>query len=362
MATSKEYKLGPATFPRGWFIVAEASELDAGPMAVRFFGQDFALYRGESGTAFMLDAYCTHMGTHLTASGSAMIVQNKQQIEGDSIRCPYHGWRYNSAGEVDEIPHLPGPCPKVKGLTSYPLREIMGCIMVWFDPEGGEPLFEPPFIKEWDQPNWVHWKLDHLGVINIHGQEIIDNMADSAHLGPTHGAPCEWFENEIRDHTYIQRQGGFHQTYDCMLTTTTWYTGPGILLSKQQFGDILTYELIANTPIDDGVTKVWHGCLSPAAGDTVTDADRANAAEIQAGALQAFSADFDIWTHKRAATRVMQMQSDGPFLKGRKWLKQFYCETDGIAEIQQQTNGCHHAKHLPPPDDKARELEIGLFD
>ncbi|MCP4842734.1 MAG: Rieske (2Fe-2S) protein, partial [Halieaceae bacterium] len=49
MATSVDYNLGPNTYPRGWFIVAESKELDSGPMALRYFGQDFALYRGESG-------------------------------------------------------------------------------------------------------------------------------------------------------------------------------------------------------------------------------------------------------------------------------------------------------------------------
>ena len=86
MAKATEYGLGPHTFPRGWFIVAECSELDSGPLAVRFFGQDFALYRGESGRLVMLDAYCAHMGTHLTASKSAIIVVDGKQIEGDSIR------------------------------------------------------------------------------------------------------------------------------------------------------------------------------------------------------------------------------------------------------------------------------------
>ena len=56
MAKAADYSLGPVTFPRGWFIVAESKELDDGPLAVRFFGQDFALYRGESGAPVMLDA------------------------------------------------------------------------------------------------------------------------------------------------------------------------------------------------------------------------------------------------------------------------------------------------------------------
>ena len=114
----------------------------------------------------------------------------------------------------------------------------MGCVMMWFDPEGGEPEYEPPFLQEWDDPQWVRWELDHLGEINLHGQEILDNMADAQHLGPTHGAPCEYFENEIEGHLCIQRQGGFHQNYNSMLTTTTWYTGPGVLLSKQEDFDV----------------------------------------------------------------------------------------------------------------------------
>ena len=56
MATAAEYGLGPNEFPRGWFVVAESSELDKGPMAVRFWGRDLALYRGESGKPVMLDA------------------------------------------------------------------------------------------------------------------------------------------------------------------------------------------------------------------------------------------------------------------------------------------------------------------
>ena len=74
----------------------------------------------------MLDAYCAHMGTHLTASGSAMIVKNGLQIEGDSIRCPYHGWKYDVEGNCLEVPSEPaesGFCDKIKR-TAYPLVKI----------------------------------------------------------------------------------------------------------------------------------------------------------------------------------------------------------------------------------------------
>ena len=46
MATAADFNLGEHTFPRGWFMIAESSELESGPRGVRFFGKDFALYRG----------------------------------------------------------------------------------------------------------------------------------------------------------------------------------------------------------------------------------------------------------------------------------------------------------------------------
>src|SRR5690625_7846738 len=101
MAKSVDYGLGPETYPRGWFIVAESSELDQRPMAVTFFGRDFALYRGESVRPVMLDAYCAHMRTPLTASKTAMAVRNAPQIDGDSIRCTHHAQHYGPNGPAN---------------------------------------------------------------------------------------------------------------------------------------------------------------------------------------------------------------------------------------------------------------------
>ena len=55
---------------------------------------------------------------------------------------------------------------------------------------------------------------------------------------------------------------------------------------------MLTYELIANTPVEDGVTKVWHGALTRAQNVPHTEADIAAARTVQAGALQAFFGGF----------------------------------------------------------------------
>ncbi len=363
MAKAADYGLGPETFPRGWFIVAESSELDAGPMAVRYFGRDLALYRGQSGRPVLLDAYCAHMGTHLTASKSAVIVRSGAQIEGDSIRCPYHAWRYGPDGHVDDIPYHDGPCPKSASIRSYPVRDVMGCVMMWFDPAGGEPEFEPPFIAAWNDPKAVHWKLDHLGMIDIHNIEILDNMADVRHLGPTHGAPCEYFENEFRDHLVIQRQGGFIGFYNTHLHTATWYTGPGLLLSKQAFADTVMFELIANTPVEDGVTKAWHAVFMMGKNAPPSAEDIAAQQAAQAGALEAFGTDFEIWKNKRSAIKVMQLKTDGPFNSVRKWVGSFYQPRDQGQALREQMNGVQAVHNFPQPPRSYQEqgFESDMF-
>lgn len=178
MATAAHYDLGPHTFPRGWFIVAEGNELDEGPMAIRFFGQDFALYRTEGGRPVMLDPYCPHNQTHITASKNAVIVKEGGQIKGDSIRCPYHGWRFGPDGKCNDIPYHDGSIPKKAYLNSYPVEDVMGCVMMCYDPEGRPPDYPAPKLPERDDPSWVRYESDHLGELEVHPQEILDDMAD----------------------------------------------------------------------------------------------------------------------------------------------------------------------------------------
>lgn len=357
VATAKEYQLGEFDFPRGWFMIAEASELAAEPLPLRFFGKDFALYRGKSGKVVLLDAYCSHAGAHLAASKSASLVTHGEQIEGDSIRCPYHGWRYNAEGDVDDIMDFDGPCPKAGKIGSYIVREVMGALMMWHDPEGGEPDYEPPHIKEWDAKQWIHGVYDHLGTLPIHPQEILDNMADSNHLGPTHGVPCEYFENEFDRHLYFQRQGGFRREYDAYLMTYTWYTGPGLLISKQSIGDTMIIEFIFNTPVEDGVSRVWHNCLWLAPSDSHSDEDIATARKMQDWVLSAFKQDFDIWSNKRPALTIMSTPAERSFTLGRTWYKQFYNPRARQEEFQEKIQGRHVPIHKQKPFEKSLEME-----
>ncbi len=99
---------------------------------VRIMSEDFALYRGQSGKATLVEARCAHRGAKLSIGW----------VEGDTIKCAYHGWSYDATGQCVSQPAEPRPfCDQVK-VRTYPTREYLGLIFAYLGE--GEP---PPFPR-----------------------------------------------------------------------------------------------------------------------------------------------------------------------------------------------------------------------
>ena len=340
MAKTADYDLGEFTFPRGWFMIARADEVSKKPLNLRYFGQDMVLYRGDSGRLVLMDAYCPHMGTHIGQNETSYVVMDNEHVDGDNIRCPYHGWQFGPDGKCIEIPYSPAPIPASACIRTYPVQEWGGSVLMWHDTEQGEPNFDPPELPQWEDPSWVNWKIDDLGELNQHPMEVIDNMADKAHLGPIHGSTnMEYFENEFNDHVLVQRLAAGHRTMsEAQMINDTWYTGPGILLSKIE-GDYPSMMMISNTPIEDGLIRVFYGILVKGKNEIANEEDQAVADEYHEVSKAAFLQDFEIWFNKRPCLNVLQVIGDGPFGKTRIWYKQFYNPRDKVKDYQDQVNG-----------------------
>jgi 3-ketosteroid 9alpha-monooxygenase subunit A len=355
MATTKEYGLGSSAFPRGWFMIAESRSLGAAPLSLRAFGRDLVLYRGTNGPILM-DAYCPHMGTHIGRSTASFVVQDGLQIEGDSIRCPYHAWRFGPDGRCNQIPYYDGAIPKNATIRTWPVRESMGCLFMWHDAEANDPHYEPPTLAEWDDDDWVRWELDDLGTLPTHPVEIIDNMADVRHFDALHGSTVSYFHVQYAGHRYFQYQGGGHRTLTTgeLLETITHYEGPGILISRQ-YGSNTVIQFICHTPIEDGVVHVWHGILYKApSGGRATPQDIVDARNFQAVARTSFTQDFEIWGNKQPAFNITMVPTDGPFDKGRIWYSQFYKPAEQAAAIHRRIDGASQCRDLP-----ASLLDVG---
>lgn len=358
MATAADYDLGEFTFPRGWFMVADAEKVTRTPLSVRFFGKELVLYRGESGKVYMVGAYCPHMGTHVGRNTTSYVVQQGRHLEGESIRCPYHGWKFGPDGRCTEIPYFPTIPPKA-ALDSYPVVERYNGIFYWHDPEGGPPDYELPALPEWDDPNWVRWHFDDLGPMNCHPTEVVDNICDVSHLLPIHAATPQYFETELRGHKAWQRLGGRHDTLGVgsdISEFNTYYTGPGILISRF-LGDNESMMFITHTPIDDGSVYVWHATLTKVADRIPTDEDIKAARDYQELSRVGFAQDFEIWSNKRPCLQPMQLPTDGNFAKVRIWYKQFYNPRARAAEFLNKSEGVYGIPGMPsgPADEERRK-------
>jgi 5,5'-dehydrodivanillate O-demethylase len=96
---------------------------------VRIMSQDLTLYRGAGGDIHLLDFRCAHKGTQLSVGW----------VEGDSIRCLYHGWVYASDGRcIEQLAETNPFCERIR-IRSYPVQEYLGLVFAYLG-EGSPPL------------------------------------------------------------------------------------------------------------------------------------------------------------------------------------------------------------------------------
>lgn len=349
MATSADYRLGEYPFGRGWYAVANSREIGRKPLSLRYFAHDFVLYRGESGRAVLLDAYCPHMGTHLGSGPSSATSTSATHMEGDNIRCPFHAWRFGPDGVCNQIPYSDAPIPPKARLKSWPVVERYGVVFVWYDPEESEPTFDLPEFAELDAPEWMLWdSLDHLCDLN-HPIEIFDNMSDVAHLDHLHGTRVVAYENEYDGHLMIQREKAANEqegtVFGDHLTTIAGYVGPGIAYGR--FIEIQALQLICVTPIEDGTCRLWQASAVKAPEGADEAAARRYREGVSAQTGSGLMRDAELWRVKRPALQIMQMPGDGPFLQSRVWYSQFFNPRERAAETVGRIAGRHYAKGMP---------------
>jgi renierapurpurin 18,18'-hydroxylase len=107
--------------PDHWYPLAWSRELKPGKtLGARFAGEPIVLARTVSGKVFALEDRCAHRQVPLHAG----------VVDGESIRCGYHGWTYDCTGQCVDVPYL-GRERLPNGVRAYPCREVHGMIFVF---------------------------------------------------------------------------------------------------------------------------------------------------------------------------------------------------------------------------------------
>ncbi|NGY04865.1 Rieske 2Fe-2S domain-containing protein [Solimonas terrae] len=321
---------GSPRYARGWHMVGWSDEFPAGEVVPRdYFGMRLAFYRGEDGSVRCLDAFCPHLGADLSAG----------KVIGNELQCPFHNWQYNGAGTCVKIPY----CDKIPARAktrSFATREMNDTVLIWFDPEFGEPDYEIPPLADFfpagaaDSQGWTKgWRRFRI-TIRTHPREVIENTVDKGHLLPIHGYDVDRWLPVWNGHMTGELMWGTHtrlaaDVQDDKLYVRSISHGPSYQYTwqtqdSQQFDSAI---LTAWCPIDENTLEYWFGVIV-----------KANAAEFPPEALemaaqgyceasyQAFMEDVYIWERKLYRAEPMLCANDGPIAKLRRWYAQFYTD------------------------------------
>ena len=160
---------------RYWYPIAATCELHANPIKpVKLLGERLVLYRDKVGGLGLLDERCPHRGTSL-CYGIA---------EEDGLRCPYHGWKFNSSGACTELPAEPADT-NLKGQVrtkAYRVQELGGLIFAYLGPEPA------PLLPRYDLLVWDNCLRDvGQATVPCHWLQIMENSVDPHHLEWLHG-------------------------------------------------------------------------------------------------------------------------------------------------------------------------------
>jgi 5,5'-dehydrodivanillate O-demethylase oxygenase subunit len=156
-----------------WQPVALSRDLVAGrPQRVKFLGAYYTLYRGEDGAARTTQDRCPHRGTSL-AYGT---------VEGNSIRCRYHGWKFGPDGQGEEFPAETATYARSVCLKTYPTEEYLGLIFC-FVGEGAAPAF-PRFPELEDDSRGE--LMVQVATLPYNFFQRVENDHDEAHVFFTH--------------------------------------------------------------------------------------------------------------------------------------------------------------------------------
>ncbi len=193
MLTKEENEIltrtGPGTpmgelFRRFWIPALLADELpepDCPPVRVTLLGEDLVAFRDSEGHLGILDAYCAHRRSRMFHGRN----------EESGLRCIYHGWKYDVAGNCVDMPSEP-PESEFKHkihMKSYPAQEWGGMIWAYMGP--------PELMPELPRFEWCRLPAEHR-LVSRWIQECNYLQGVEGEIDPTHAPTLhQWFNGAI---------------------------------------------------------------------------------------------------------------------------------------------------------------------
>jgi phenylpropionate dioxygenase-like ring-hydroxylating dioxygenase large terminal subunit len=253
-----------------WYLAALSADLPSGAlMRCEMLGEPVMLGRSPKGELFALRDICPHRAAPLSAGRF-----HDEPGGGESVECPYHGWRFGADGGCRAIPSLAEGQGLELGrirVRRYPVAESQGLVFVWMAADARtetEPAEPPPMFP---------------GVVGG-APKLVDHMEFDAHIDhavvglmdPAHGPFVHqqwWWRSKASQHEkakrFEPREAGFamvrhepsknSRAYAVLggepLTEITFRL-PGLRWEHVTVGKRQVLSLTCLTPIDERRTRI----------------------------------------------------------------------------------------------------------
>ena len=219
---------------RYWHPIAAVAELDDNPVKqIRLMGEDLALYRDKGGAYGLVDLHCPHRRADLSYGF----------VEERSLRCNYHGWAFNEAGDCIEQPFEEVAHPEARfkervKIKAYPVEVKAGLVWAYLGPQPA------PLLPTWEPFTWQN------GFVQVVFSEV----------------PCNWLqcqENSI-DPVHFE---WLHSNWSLAMKGESARTPKHLQIGFDEFEYGFVYRRVMEGGSQDdelwtvGRTCLWPNCL-----------------------------------------------------------------------------------------------------
>lgn len=172
LASSAAGTPGGIFLRRFWHAIGRSEDLPRGrAVPLRIMGEDYTLYRGTGGRVHVIAQRCPHRGA----------LMHQGWVEDDTIRCVYHGWRYDCSGQCIEAPAERSGFEKNVRIPVYPADEAYGLIYAFFG--AGDPPPFPPYPESHGDGVIDAWAVERVPCNYL---QSFENSMDEVHVAFTH--------------------------------------------------------------------------------------------------------------------------------------------------------------------------------
>lgn len=273
---------GEGGFSQTWYPICLSSEIAAGAAAgFDFLDGRIVVYRGETGAAHVMSAYCPHMGADMA----------RGDVIGDDLRCAFHHWTFDGTGKCLKT-RVGDPAPGSARLFRFPTQEKYGLIWAF---NGTDPLFDlPNFELPEDQlliRTSYHSELPHDPAIGVSG------AFDMQHFWAVHEFEVElarhFEEMEFHDHYVRQKVNAKVIANGMPIAWQVDVYGPNIIFMEGYNGPAWHGHIAASTQRAPGRSQLY----------MITAVKREDGPELLAGLAQHHDEeaqkDVDLLVHSR---------------------------------------------------------------